>query len=410
MQRGRYRIDNGQHIALRCCTEYRRLLSRLGVERLLDVQPRLRIPVLRAGARPALLDRSAAPAPFHLAGALLRYHHLSPPERLRALEAIAALRRLDLEDPSLDTCTFGDWLSAHGQSQRIVDRLWNLIALPTLNLPAAHASLSQAAFVFRTGLLDESDACDLAIPSVSLGELHGDAAASVLRARGVDLRLRTRVRAISRSGESFETALAGGRSEFDRIVCAVPHEVAPRILPRGVADADALRRLGASPIVNVHLNLDRVVLATPVAAVLDSPLQWVFDRTDASGVERGQLLSISLSSAAREMRMPQDDLVGRMLAALRDVVPAARDATVLDAAVTREPRATFRAAPGSRALRPQARTALRGLALAGAWTDTGWPATMEGAVRSGRAAAAVVLAEPVAAVRRRPRTAGKVAA
>src|SRR5262249_15937004 len=146
-------------------------------------------------------------------------------------------------------------------------------------------------------------------------------------------------------------------------------------------------------------------LRAPVAAVVYAPLQWVFDRSAAAGIDEGQLLSISLSAATEEIGTQQDELVRQMYEALGDVLPETRQAALAGAVVTREPRATFRAVPGSARLRPSARTALRGLALAGAWTDTGWPATREGAVRGGRAAAAVVLAESPARARRGERSA-----
>ncbi len=142
------------------------------------------------------------------------------------------------------------------------------------------------------------------------------------------------------------------------------------------------------------MHYDRRVLAEPLAAALDSPLQWLFDRTEAAGADRGQLVAVSLSHAVEEIGASVADLRARYLPAIERLLPGARGAAVLDFAVTHEPRATFRIAPGTRRLRPGARTAVPGLFLAGAWTDTGWPPTMEGAVRSGLAAAAAALAEP----------------
>jgi hydroxysqualene dehydroxylase len=389
-----YWLDNGQHIALRCCTAYRALLARLGTADGLDLQPRLDVPVIAPGLPAASLSRTGLPAPLHMASSLLRYRHLSPLERLGAIRAALQLRSLDPDDASLDDRTFGDWLRAHGQSPRAIDVLWNLITLPTLNLDSDQASLQAAAFVFRTGLLDESDACDLAIPRVPLQELHGDAAERALREQGVDVRARLPVRAVERTDAGFSLALADGPERFDRVIVAVPHQAAPALLPPGIFDASAAAELGASPIVNVHLVYDRRVLTTPVAAAVDSPLQWLFDRTRPAGLTDGQLVSISLSGATAEIDRPRDELVRTATSALPELLPAARNAVLQDAFVTREPRATFRAAPGVARLRPAAQTEIPGLALAGAWTDTGWPATMEGAVRSGLAAAAVVLAVP----------------
>jgi uncharacterized protein with NAD-binding domain and iron-sulfur cluster len=196
-----------------------------------------------------------------------------------------------------------------------------------------------------------------------------------------------------------------GELVVDRIVCAVPPDRAVRLLPDGAADlpGDWADALGSTPIVNVHVVYDRRVLYTDFAAGVDTPVQWVFDRTGQSGCARvhpggSQYLAVSLSAA--------DDLIGRPLGRIREeilpalaaLLPRARDARVLDFFVTREPHATFRAAPGQAAFRPGPVTAVPGLYLAGAWTDTGWPATMEGAVRSGAAAADALLADARARV------------
>jgi squalene-associated FAD-dependent desaturase len=401
IRRNGYWLDNGQHVALRCCTSYRAFLKRLGVEHHLALQPRLHIEVVAPGGRTAVLGRTALPAPLHLAAALLRYDHLSPLERVQAARAVTALRSLDPADGRLDEQTFGGWLRAHGQSERAIARLWNLITLPTLNLAADEASLQLATFVFRTGLLDESDACDLGVPQVPLSQLHGEPAAAALGKRGVDIRLKAKVGRVEPVQDGFTVAAGGEPESFDSVVVAVPHHVAPSLLPEGIVDADGLAELGVSPIVNVHLHYDRRVLDLPFFAAVDSPVQWIFDRTRPAGLDRGQLLSISLSGATRELEIPRERLVAESTRALAALLPRAGGATLLEGIVTREPKATFRGAPGTARHRAGAATALPGLALAGAWTDTGWPATMESAVRSGHAAATAILAAPDAARRRR---------
>jgi len=172
------------------------------------------------------------------------------------------------------------------------------------------------------------------------------------------------------------------------VIVAVPHYAAVDLVPE--LDVDGL---GASPIVNLHVHYDRRVLDEPLAAALDSPVQFVFDRTEASGAREGQLLAISISHAVDEIGASVESLRERYLPALERLLPAARGAAVLDFAVTHEPRATFRVSPGTHRLRPGPRTHVQGVYLAGAWTDTGWPATMEGAVRSGLTAARTALAE-----------------
>ena len=392
VQRNGYWLDNGQHVALRCCTAYRAVLRRLGVERSLDFQPRLRIPVLAPGRPKALISRTALPAPLHLTASLLRYRHLGIAERLAAFRAAAALRTLDPADTSLDGETFGSWLRARGQSERAISSLWNLIALPTLNLDANEASLLGAAKVFRTGLLDESDACDIGVPRVPLQHLHGDPAEATLRSSGARVELGCVVRRIVAAAGGLELETQDAAFDADVVVVAVPHQIVTKIVPPGVVDEAATEALGESPIVNLHLHYDRRVLDEPFAAAIGSPVQWLFDRTASSGVERGQLVSVSLSGADAEVRLSRDEIAARLQPAVEHLLPAAGRATLLDIAVTKEPRATFRAVPGTAAHRPGARTPVPGLYLAGAWTDTGWPATMEGAVLSGVAAARAALA------------------
>ncbi len=378
-------IDNGQHVLLRCCTAYRGFLKRLGVEHLVPIQPRLRVPILREGRPPAFLRRAPLPAPLHLVPTLVRFAPLSRRERLNAFRAAAALRTLDPADASLDGKTFGEWLRAKHQSHAAIAELWNLITLPTLNLPADEGSLLLATMVFRTGLLDAADACDIGVPAVPLQRLHGDAATTALARANVPVMLGAEVK----SADGRRVVLEDGAHEADAVVVAVPHDAVASLVPPGAVDADAMAGLGMSPIVNLHVHYDRRVLDERFAAAeARSPLQWLFDRTESSEVATGQLVSVSLSGAAADIGEPLATLRERYLPALERLLPKARGAEILDFTATREPRATFRGAPGTARLRPGTRTSVASLYLAGAWTDTGWPATMESAVRSGIAAAA----------------------
>jgi squalene-associated FAD-dependent desaturase len=380
-------FDNGQHVFMRCCTEYRALLGRLGVADLVVLQDRMTVPVLGPNGTTSVIRRSALPAPFHLGASLLRYRHLPMRDRLGLGPAVRALMKVDPDDPATDTTTFGAWLRAHHQSPRAISALWDLIILPTVNLHADEASLALAARVFRTGLLDDSAAGDIGWSRVPLQQLHGDAAARALDAAGVEVALSAPVERIDGT-----TVIAGGRAVgADAVIIAVPHDVAEALLPPGVLETP--EQLGASAIVNVHVVLDRRVTDLPMAAVVDSPLQFVFDRSDSAGLPRteGQCLAVSLSAAGTYLAWPTSELVRQITDALGEVFPAARHATVRDASVVREPRATFRGAPGTARLRPAATTPVPGLFVAGAWAATGWPATMEGAVRSGRSAARAAL-------------------
>lgn len=389
--------DNGQHVFLRCCTAYRAFLDRLGVDGSVRLQPRLDVPVLAGsghGAARARLRRSPRlPAPLHLAPALARYRHVPLVQRARLLPAVLALRSVDPRAAASDEETFAHWLAAHGQGERALSSLWDLITLPTVNLPASEASLSMAAKVFRTGLLEQADAADLGWSEVPLDELHGDAAARTLAGSGAEVRLRQPVAGVLPRVGGVSVHLASGEAvEADAAVVAVPHDGVGALLPAGTLDhQDELAALGTSPIVNVSVVLDRAVTDDPVFAVLDSPLQWVFDHTGASGTGSGQVLVVSLSAATDALGRPSADLVAEVVAELRRLLPRAAHAEVVDAVVSRQGAATFRAAPGSAKLRPGTSTSHPRLFVAGAWTDTGWPATMEGAVRSGTAAAAGAL-------------------
>jgi len=207
--------------------------------------------------------------------------------------------------------------------------------------------------------------------------------------------LRTPVRRIARTdGDGFDVVAEDRSGHADAVVVALPHDRVAEVLPTGALPnaASTAARLGTSPIVNVHVVFDRPVTDLPFVAGVGSPVQWVFDRTLPSGLQRGQYLAISLSGADREIEERSEELRGRFLPALQALFPRARQATVERFFVTREHAATFRQAPGTRSLRPGPVTGVPGLYLAGAWTDTGWPATMEGAVRSGLAAAREALA------------------
>ena len=396
-------LDNGQHVFLRCCTAYRALLDRLGSASSTTLQPRLEIPVIAPGGRVEWLRRTSLPAPLHLSGALARYGHLSVRERAGAARTALALARLELDDPRLDEETFGGWLAGRRQSPAAVDALWNLIALPTLNLGADQASLAMAAFVFQTGLLNDPSAGDVGYARLPLSAIHGDPGERALRAAGVDVRTGWRAERLEVAAGEFTVSGAGETLESDAVIVALPHTRVAGFLPEGaISDPSRLERLGTSPIVNLHVAYDRRVTDFDLAAGVGSPIQWLFDRTTESGLSDGQHLAISLSGADREAGMSRDELREEYLPAVGRLLPRARDARVERFEVVREHAATFRSAPGAQRLRPGPRTQVDGLVLAGAWTATGWPATMEGAVRSGLAAAREALrtraASPLAEV------------
>jgi squalene-associated FAD-dependent desaturase len=399
--RGGMMIDNGQHVFLRCCTAYRGLLDRLGATGSVAIQDRFDVTVLSPSGRARLRRAAHLPSPLHMAGALARYRLLPLADRLRVARAALAFRYADPADPRLASQRLGDWLAGRGQSERARRALWDLFIVSTLNIAGDEASVPLAATVIKTALLGASDAADIGLATVPLGALHSDASASLLRGLGATVRLGTRavgVRPLPDGG--FELELDPDRPGdgqdrsllADAVVLAVPPQPAARLAATaGIEPGWAA--LGTSPIVNVHVIYDRPVTRLPFAAAVDSPVQWVFDKTRQAGQQTGQYLAVSLSAADSEVDVPAAELRRRFLPALEQLFPAATGAGVTDFFVTRERRATFRQAPGSGALRPGAVTTVPGLALAGSWTDTGWPDTMEGAVRSGLSAAQALVSQ-----------------
>ncbi|MGI8759826.1 MAG: hydroxysqualene dehydroxylase HpnE [Jatrophihabitantaceae bacterium] len=403
-RRGALTIDNGQHVFLRCCEHYRALLARLGATGSVALQPRLDIPVLHPDGRLARLGRTPrTPAPAHLALSLGRYGLLSPTDRARAVRGALALRRLDPADAALDRRSLGEFLRAHGQNDATIEALWSIVGTATLNLRPDDASLALAAKVFRTGLLDRAGAADVGVAAVPLGELHSVRARSELERAGVEVLASSRVEAVEPGGSGVVVRARSENGGTARawhagaVVLAVPPRDAFAVLPSLTGTpARAAAGLGATAIVNVHVIYDRRVTDLPFAAAVASPVQWFFDRTVPAGLAGQhpgqQYLAVTVSAADDIVATPTRVLQEQFVAALAALLPTAASARVLDVFVTRERRATFRQAPGSAALRPSCESGVPRVWLAGSWTATGWPDTMEGAVRSGDTAAQAVLA------------------
>jgi squalene-associated FAD-dependent desaturase len=345
--------DNGQHIALGCFTEYLRFLDRVG-ESGSYLRTRLALPVLaedgtRSDIKPSLPG-------------LLSYAHVPVRDRLR-IPVVAARCRGAKPRPGE---TFGSVLRRLGTSDAAVDRFWDVFIRPALNLRADEVDAEAGLFTVRTALLGPRGNADLVLPLKPLGWMHGDAAGRVL---GDRVRLEERI-------ESLDDL------DADAIVVAVPPHESARLLSEpdpGLED---------SPIVSVHLWFDRPLLTTPLAALLASDAHWVFDRGALTGhkPERGQYLTVVSSGAPELLEVRGRELVEQIAGQLTERLGAAE---LLWSRVSREPYATIALRPG--VVRTGVETSRPGVVRAGAWTDTGWPATMESAVRSGRRAAQHVL-------------------
>jgi len=359
--------DNGQHIGLACFTAWQEFLRLAGSAGSLERRP-LELPVLDERGRVGVIsDRPLD---------LLRYPHLPLRDRLGIVRTLARLRRFD--PAAYDGRTFADVLAC---PPRVVDRFWDVFIRPALNLRSAEASAALGLFTVKTALLGEKGAGDLLLPTAPLGAMHGDAAGETLRNRGADVRLGARVIAL----EPGAAVLADGeRVAADAFVVALPPAESARLL--GEEDPG----LESSPIVSVHLLLDRELLPFPLAALLSSPAHWVFDHGALTGhrPERGQYLTVVSSGVPELLEVRGRDLVDLITGELTARLGRAE---VLWSRVSREPEATVAGRPGQAARRRGPATARADVFRAGAWTDTGWPATMESAVRSGFEAAQMLM-------------------
>ena len=391
---GGVELDNGQHVYLRCCTAYLDLIARLGLNGYVRTQPRLRVPVIDpATARTSSIAAGPLPAPLHLSASILRYAHLSLGEKLQLGRAVIPMLRMGAAGRRrLDGESFGAWLRARGQSQRAIERFWDLIVLPTCNDVSDNVSARQAIMVFQVGLLWERRAADIGFATVGLSRI-AEAALAKFREAGGRALLGRAVRELECTGElATGVRFADGETiQADAVVLALPPNQARPLLPEAWRSHPALASLETfsyAPIVNVHLQLDRPVMTDWFCAVLDPNVQYVFNRSRITEVAgEGQWLTCSLSGAFPQSTLPQADIAANAIEGLRRAFPKARDAAVMRWRVVKEQEATFRPQPGTNSRRLGATTPYANLLLAGAWTDTEWPATMESAVRSGHRAA-----------------------
>ncbi|HZU75723.1 MAG TPA: hydroxysqualene dehydroxylase HpnE [Dehalococcoidia bacterium] len=386
-------VDNGQHIFMPCMTAYTAFLAKLGTLGFARRQRRMRVPVLDADGRRSDLWAAPLPPPLHLGPSFAAYRHLSATDKLRVARGVLAISRLPRsERDALQGESFGAWLRRHGASETALRGFWDLIVVPALNARSDAVSAAQALFVFQEGFLKSPSATAICVPATGLSELHVAPAVRYIEARGGAVRLGTAVDRIE-VGEGRVPGIitsTGERETFDAYVAALPPRELCAVLPesvRGLEPFASLSQYRFSPIVNLHLWFDRPLAPFVFAAFTGCELQWLFNRRllDRDATGPAEHLVVSLSAAEAYLGLSKRELQERFLPQLRRALPRARGAKLLRCVAIKEPEATFVAAPGL--MRPGPRTPLANLVLTGAYTDTGWPATMESAVRSGQAAA-----------------------
>ncbi len=395
-------LDNGQHVYLRCCTAYTGFLRQIGAFDRTVLQRRLRVAVAnRTGKTGTLTSTPLLPAPLDLLPSLLTFPHLGVKDRLRVMRGMFSVRTTNREAnrEALESMTFRAWLMAHGQSPAAITALWELITLPILNDRTDAVSAYMGIMALQDSLLAGKGMADLGYSRVGLSTLVGEGSRAYIESRGGRLLTGRRASRITiREGRAAGIEVGDEAIPADAVICATPWDALPPLradskntgTEENTPDCDA-PNLEWAPIVGLHVGYDRPVMSEPFLAVVDSPVQWIFNRSVMNGsTDAATQLLISISAAWQEADMSADQLREMADAELRAILPAAADAAMTWFRAVKQPQATFRCLPGAQARRPSQRTAIPGLFLAGDWTQTGWPATMESAVRSGVMAAAEV--------------------
>jgi squalene-associated FAD-dependent desaturase len=380
-------VDNCQHVLLGCCTNLIRFYEQLGVENKIRWYDRLTF--LEPGGRASVIGPSALPAPFHNAPAFLRAACLKLSDKFSIAAAMAFLAPAKTRDTGE---SFLSWLNRHGQTNSAIERFWKPILVSALNEDLDRMSVPYAAQVVRESFLKSAAAGRMGVPCVPLTDLYG-VAGGYISARGGDIRFRSGVESFSSASDKVKLLVSGEEASFDLAVFAVPFDVLSRMLPQ-TADADPLRqvlaRFETSPITGIHLWFDRQITDLDHAVLLDRTIQWMFHKSKLLGRSEngsGSYVELVVSSSKALVEKSRAEIVDLALAELREFFPAARDANLVKSTVIKEVHATYSPQPGVDAYRPHAESVWPRVFLAGDWTATGWPATMEGAVRSGYMAA-----------------------
>ena len=386
-------VDNCQHVLLGCCTNLIEFYQRIGVEDKIRWYERMTF--LEPGGRASVIKPSALPAPLHTAPAFLRAV-MSEPSRTSfpSRQGLAALAPIAPRDTGE---SFLKWLRRHGQTERAIDRFWKTVLVSALNEEIDLISVPYAAQVMRESFLKSRTAGRMGVPTVPLTELY-NRAGDYMMARGGEVRFRAAAESFRAEFADIKLILPGGEESFDFVILAVPFDVLSRMLPDTTA-AEPLRqtlsRFETSPITGIHLWFDRQITDLDHAVLLDRTIQWMFHKSKLlvrrrrAGPENSYV-ELVVSSSKTLVEKSRQEIIDLALAELREFFPGARVANLVKATVIKEVHATYSPRPGIESHRPSPETVWPRIFLAGDWTATGWPATMEGAVRSGYAAAQCV--------------------
>lgn len=391
-------VDNGQHVFLGCCSYYRDFLEAVGALDEIYLPKGLRLEVV-AGGKHGVLSSMSRAGKLHLLSSFLLYPHLGIVDKLLAAYGMLRVWLVNRREQSLslDRQTAYEWLKRHHQTERTIENFWNLVIRPALNDDVREVSADMALMVFQEALLKTAADAAIGLPKVGLSKLNGEHVRRFLEERSANVVMGRSITSFAiEDGLVRSVEISGGETlQADAYVSALPFGVLSNVLPDDVVDSPFFAAAGdltASPIVGIHIWYDRPVMEGDFIAFLGSPVQWVFNKSaiqDLGGT--GQYVCISLSSAWDHINTPKEELREVFTQEMARLFPRARCSHVERFLVVKEPRATFRSIPRVAERRLPHKTPIPNLFLAGDWTQTGWPSTMEGAVRSGAAAAEAVV-------------------
>ena len=398
-------VDNCQHVTFGCCTNLEDFYRRVGsagkikfFDRMVLLDPQGRRGEMHAGI---------LPAPFHMTGSFLTFSPLALKDKLGIARAFYSILQSgghppDVEEPG--GISMLEWLRRHRQTPAAISRFWRVVLVSALSEELDRIDARYGIDVFWKAVLSNKTGYRMGVPAVALGDLYEGCRAAIEQ-KGGEVVFRSPLRGLRIENAKLTAALFDeGREETaDAYVLALPHHVLSELLPESVKRTDTtlgnLDKIIDAPITGVHFWFDRQVMTEPFISLLDTTTQWIFNKTalytGANGAsparDKGQYLQLVISASYDLLQKPRQEIIDLCLKEVRHALPAARDANLLKATVIKEAAATFSPQPGVDRWRPIQRTSIGGLFLAGDWTATGWPATMEGAVRSGYLAAEAVL-------------------
>ena len=372
-------IDNCQHVLLRCCTNLIDFYGRLGVEKAIRFYRQFYW--IEPGGRVSVMQRGALPAPLHFTGSFAKLHFLSWADKASVASGLLAVRYEYGKRADLEQITMLDWLREKKQTPRAIDRFWRQVIVSALSEDLERVAAIHALQVFHLGFLSRADAYEFGVPDVPLGELYSEGAWS--NYPDVKILHRAPVEQVRiEDGRVVGFIVNGACVTGDAYVLAVPFERLAALAPGLPLDVSSFTH---APITGIHLWFDRPVTDLPHATLLDRTIQWMFNKED------GRHIQIVVSASRSMTEMPRAEVIELALKELKEFFPRVADAKLERAHVVKDVRAVLSAVPNLEQQRPVSATVIPNLFLAGDWTRSGWPAIMEGAVRSGYLAAEAVM-------------------